>query len=150
MIQAWALLNITFCDHLSGIVSLMGAIIKMALVNTKSDRFPQELCFLARNWGYVHDSGSARILTGGRWKMGLKLWISNGDDIWKFLRIFRVCPLEEQKAKSHLFPLKMKGSHLSVSFGEVRSLLPNRFENYLTRAVKNGPQITESSLQRER
>lgn len=72
--------------------------------------------------------------------MGLKLWISNGD-IWKFLRIFRVCPLEEQKAKSHLFPLKMKGSHLSASFGEVRSLLPNRFENYLTRAVKNGPQI---------
>ena len=47
--------------------------------------------------------------------MGLKLQISNGD-VRKCLRIFRVCPLEEKKAKSHLFPLKMKGFHLSISF----------------------------------
>ena len=35
---------------------------------------------------------------------------------FKFLRIFRVCPLEEKKAMSHLPSLKMKGFCLSVSF----------------------------------
>lgn len=35
---------------------------------------------------------------------------------FKFLRIFRVCPLEEKKARSHLLPLKMEGFCLSVSF----------------------------------
>lgn len=41
MIQVWAPLNSTFCDHLVSIVGLMGTSMKMALINDKLNSFPQ-------------------------------------------------------------------------------------------------------------